>query len=309
MPQVEPACVIYNPHAGRGRALRVLWQLRQPWSQEFVLRPSRGPGHAEELAQQAAEEGFAVVIAAGGDGTVHEVGNGLLRAARSAIFSTWPIGSTNDYAFSIGLDRWWKRRRERLPLQVRYLDVGEIRTPGGKRRYFLNGLGLGFNGAVTVEARKISWLRGLPLFAWATLKALWKHFEAIPMQIRFDDLVRQTPTLALTMNIAHREGGFLMTPRASLVDGLLDYVHAGPIGRWDLFRHLPNMAAGTIPEDSPGVWLGRAKRVHIHAERPVRIHLDGEFFCHPEDGQCEFTIETLPRRLPVHTFCLNAPAG
>ncbi len=87
-------CVIFNARAGSGHAARLLHRLRRVLSSHAEFRATTGRGHAEELASEAAEEGFPIVAAAGGDGTVHEVGNGLLRSGRSdVILAVLPIGS------------------------------------------------------------------------------------------------------------------------------------------------------------------------------------------------------------------------
>src|SRR4051812_26151637 len=104
-------CVIYNPAAGRGKAERLLKELRPSLGTEVELRPTARAGHAVDLATGAAQQGFAKVVAAGGDGTVHEVANGLLRSGnREVVFSVWPLGSANDYAYTLGMQEWWDRR-------------------------------------------------------------------------------------------------------------------------------------------------------------------------------------------------------
>ena len=294
-------CVIFNPKAGRGRAQRWLDSALREMKGGADLRPTSAPGHGEELARAAAEEGFGTVVAAGGDGTVHEVANGVLRSGQpEVVFSVWPIGSANDYAFTLGLCSWWKGRKDRQRA-VRSVDVGRVEG-GGRSRFFVNGMGLGFNGAVTLESRKISWLRGMPLYGLAILRALCWHFDRPPMRVSFDGRTRETPTLALTVNLAQREGGFPLTPDASLTDGLFDYVHAGPLRRRDLIRLMPAMATGRLPTDRPDVWLGRCREVRVESSVPLRVHLDGEFFCHPEDGIRELRAEVLPGRLRVETF-------
>src|SRR6476659_3585476 len=103
---MHATCVIYNPAAGRGRAERLLRALPPAIARGVEWRPTSRAGEATELARQAAEEGFAKVVAAGGDGTVHEVANGVLQSARrDTVFSVWPLGSANDFAFSLGLDQ------------------------------------------------------------------------------------------------------------------------------------------------------------------------------------------------------------
>jgi len=159
----QDVCVIVNPAAGRGRARRWLEELRDGLGPGSELRATTAPGHADELAFEAAKAGFAVVAAAGGDGTVHEVANGILRAGRpEVVFHVLPVGSANDYVYSLDKDN-----DAAAAQRVRCVDVGLARRRDGRQRYFINGMGLGFNGAVTLQARRIRWLRGVPLYALA----------------------------------------------------------------------------------------------------------------------------------------------
>ena len=137
-------CVIYNPAAGRGASRRRVEQLRRDLDARADFRPTSGPGEAEALAVRATEEGFPIIAAAGGDGTVHEVANGILRSEKSAvIFAPLPAGSANDYVHSLGLtDDWW--RRPDPDVGPGLVDVGLVRS-GARRRYFVNGFGAGFN--------------------------------------------------------------------------------------------------------------------------------------------------------------------
>jgi len=295
-------CVIYNPAAGRGKAEKLLNELRAELGGEIELRPSREPGHAVELAREAAEEGFARVVAAGGDGTVHEVANGVLQSERrDIVFSVWPIGSANDYAYSLGMDVWWKRRHERLPTEILTVDVGRV-VAGDRERFVICCLGVGFNGMVTIEARKTHWLAGMPLYAWAFLKAMVKHFATPTMTISFDDREVTTPTLALSVLNGQREGNFPLRPAAKLDDGLFDYMHATRLKRGHLIRYLPAMATGRLPEKHRLVQLGRAKRIEVRSEASLCVHADGEFVCVPEDGITHVALEVIPQRLRVEVF-------
>jgi diacylglycerol kinase (ATP) len=285
-------CVIFNPIAGRGRATRYLEQLRQQFDGDVELRPTQGPGHGEELAFEAAQAGFARVAAAGGDGTVHEVANGILRAGRpNVVFHVLPVGSANDYAYAL-------HREAGEDQPVRRVDVGLARADG-RQRYFVNGLGLGFNGAVTREARRIRWLRGVPLYAIALIRALWSHFEIPELTVTIDDETRCLPTLAFSVALGRREGGFLLTPNAQLSDGYFDFVHAGALRRWELLRYLPGMITGRLPTDHPKLWLGQCSKVSVESKTPLTVHLDGEFFCLPEDGVRKLEVSLLPGALAV----------
>jgi diacylglycerol kinase (ATP) len=295
-------CVIYNSKAGRGRAEKLLREEAHLLGREVALRSTSAPGHAVELSQAAATEGFAKVIAAGGDGTVHEVANGLLRSGRrDVIFSTWPVGSANDYAYTLGMQAWWDRRGERLPTETRDVDVGRV-AAGGRETFFVNALGVGFNGMVTLESRSIRRLCGMPLYALAFLKAMVKHFATPRMTVRYDDRVCDGPTLALTVNLGQREGGFPLTPAADLTDGLFDYVHGTDLRRRHLLRFLPAMIRGKLPAHHPRLHLGQARRVEVKSETSLCVHADGELWCVPADGVREVIAEVIPARLRVEVY-------
>jgi diacylglycerol kinase family enzyme len=295
-------CVIFNPKAGRQGAARRLEGLRRSWGKRAEFRATRGPGDAEALAEKAARAGFRTVAAAGGDGTVHEVANGLLRAGRRDVhFAILPIGSANDYAHSLGLDG--SRNGSPAAATVRDVDVGVVRDPTtGRQRYFVCCLGLGLNGAVTVESRRIRRLQGLALYGLATLRALWYHYACPLMDIRIDD---EPPwsvrTLMLSVMLGRREGGFVLAPDACLDDGLFDYVHAGCLSRWEVLRFLPKLARGGPPKDHPKVRLGRCRAIQLHSEAPLAVHIDGEFFGRPEDNVRDLEIHILPHALRVQT--------
>lgn len=293
-----PTCVIFNPAAGRGRARKLIDRVRAWAAPGAELRPTSEPGHGAELARIAADEGFERVIAAGGDGTVNEVGNGLMRASKAAVMGVWPLGSSSDYAFSLGLSDWWAKRGNGVELHRQAVDVGAVR--GAKREHFyLNCAGVGFNGMVALDSRRIRWLRGMPLYALAYLRSLMWYFRAPATRVQLDELKLDTPLLALTVNVGIREGGFPITPNAKVDDGRFDFVHVADLRRWDLIRLLPRLMAGNLPTDHPKIRTGMASRVQVISQTPLCVHADGEFTCVPADGVTELTFETLPGRLVV----------
>jgi diacylglycerol kinase family enzyme len=84
-----------------------------------------------------------------------------------------------------------------------------------------------------------------------------------------------------------------------LDDGWFDYIHAGPLPRWQALAMLPRMATGTLPDDHPLIRQGRCREVHVRSEQPLCVHVDGEFFCQPADGVREVKVELLPAALRV----------
>jgi diacylglycerol kinase (ATP) len=288
-------CVIFNPAAGKHRAQRRLDALRETWRDQVVFQPTEHPGHGVELARQASLEGFAIVAAAGGDGTAHEVANGLMRAGRSDVrFGLVPIGSANDYAYSVASEM------KDGNTAARFVDVGRVRSPDGREQFFLCCLGLGLNGAVTLESRRIRWLQGMLLYGWATLRALRKHYGCPTMRISLDDEpVWETPTLLFSTLLGKREGGFVLAPQARLDDGWFDFVHAARLSRLQVLRFLPRLALFGPPTSHPQVRQGRCRRVRLVSEAPLNVHLDGEFFCTADEDIRELDIELLPRALQV----------
>lgn len=284
-------CVIYNPAAGKHRAQRRLEPIRQAWGDRAVFRPTEGPAHAAELAMQAAQEGFAIVVAAGGDGTVHDVASGLMRAGVLEVrFGVIPIGSANDFAFTL----------VRTPGDVALVDVGLARRDDGLEKHFFCNLGIGFNGAVTVESRRIAWLQGTLLYGLAALRALKNHFDRPMFEIQIDDRTPwRTQTLMMAVLLGQREGGFVMAPDARLDDGLFEYVHVGELSRLSVLTLLPRLAIFGPPRDRAGISQGQCRSLKITSESPVNVHVDGEFLCTKEDGMRSFEVELLPAALAV----------
>lgn len=285
--------MIFNPRAARTRAQGRLEELQKTLGSRADFRPTERPGHGDDLAYRAVEEGYGVVAAAGGDGTVHEVANGILRAGRPHVeFAVLPIGSANDYAHSLDLAD--------SGADTRQVDVGIVRAEDGRERYFVNTLGLGFSGAVALESRGIQRLQGLALYGLAFMRALWFRYGCPNMDRTFDGEARTAPTLSLTLAIGRREGSFVVAPQAILDDGLFDYLHVGPLSRWEVLRFMPKLASGgQLPPDHPAIWQGRCKEARLSSEAALTVHLDGEFFSRPEDNVRQLDIRMLPGALRV----------
>jgi diacylglycerol kinase family enzyme len=291
-------CVIFNPQSGRGRAASRLAELRHQLAERAVFWPTEKPGHAESLAIRAAHEGFRVIAAAGGDGTVHEVANGILSAGHAEVsLAVVPIGSANDYANSLGIDNGQARN-----IEQRRVDVGVVRDRAGRQRHFVCCLGLGFNGMVTLESRKIKRLQGIALYGLAALRVLCSHFASPTMEVTIDDEpTANWPTLMLSALVGRREGGFVLAPDAVLDDGLFDYIHAGDLTRWEILRLMPRLALAGPPSSYPKVHSGRCRRIAVRSPVPLVIHTDGELFARPDDivHEVEIGIQPLALRVQV----------
>jgi diacylglycerol kinase (ATP) len=205
-----------------------------------------------------------------------------------------PIGSANDYAYSVAADA------QADAGGVRRVDVGRVRGPDGREKFFICCLGLGLNGAVTVESRRIRWLQGTLLYGCATLRALWRHYGCPVMRIQLDDgPAWETPTLLFSTLVGKREGGFVLAPDARLDDGLLDYVHVGKMSRLQVLGLLPRLALAGPPRGHPLIRQGHCRSVRLESEAALNVHVDGEFFCTVDDDVHRLEIEIIPQALEV----------
>lgn len=290
-------CVIFNPEAGRGRAGRRLDNLVQHWRGEVELWPTTHRGHARELAQTAAEKGFSFVGAGGGDGTVHEVANGILDVADSrTLLRIVPVGSANDLAASLCQQFGADIAAE----QGVAIDVGRVTAEQRRSEHFVCGCGLGLNGQITLESQRIRWLQGLPLYGWASIRSVLRMSRVPTWTIQFDDEPTiETPTRMLSVLLARREGNFTLAPEALHDDGLFDILHVRAMSRFEMLHWLPRVALSGPPKNHPLVLNRRCHRVRVTSHEPLTAHLDGEMFCVPSDNICELTAELLPARLRV----------
>lgn len=295
--------VILNPIAGRGRGARIESELQSALKVEgieFDLERTTRPGHAVELARQAVNDGFEIVVAAGGDGTMHEVVNGLMAASGGGETGTLgiiPIGSGSDFAHTVGVPPNLQAACHRLAHgQVQVVDVGQITMPGQAVRYFDNTLGIGFDGVVTVEARKVKWLRGMALYLPVVLKTVFLSLKVPRATIDYDGQTLTLPALMICVANGPREGGgFLVAPQAQPDDGLFDLCIAREVSRLAQLGLIPHFIQGTHVNKEP-VTMARAKRVTISSPDDLVVHVDGEVLC--TDGH-QIECEVLPRRLRV----------
>ena len=295
--------IILNPVSGRGHGARVESELCRYLEAEglgFDLVHTAGRWHAAELAEQAVRDGVELVVAAGGDGTTHEVVNGLMTASdgrEAGTLGIIPIGSGSDFAHTVGVPSDLRAACRRLARgQAKILDVGRITMPGRASRYFDNTLGIGFDGVVTVEAAKVKWLRGLALYLPVVLKTVFLSLKIPYATIKYDDEEMALPALMVCVANGPREGGgFYVAPDAQPDDSLFDLCITREVSRLAMLGLIPHFMQGTHVDKEP-VTMARARRITISSPDDLVVHVDGEVLC--TDGH-QITCEILPRRLRV----------
>ncbi len=246
------------------------------------------------LAAEARAAGWPVIIAAGGDGTVHNVANGILGDGPTNVtLGHVPVGSGNDYARALGLKRAPPERNLQLVLDGtrRRLDVGRVGD-----EYFVNGMGVGFDAEVVRQTLRMSHLRGFALYLVAAYKT-FGSFTPPDLEVQSGEHAERSRMMMLAITIgATAGGGFRLTPDALLDDGLFDVCVIRRVGLARFLRYVPSVVRGKhlhLPE----VTLFRSQQVRVSGlSGPLTVQVDGELR-YPESDSIEVTL--LPRHLKV----------
>jgi len=253
---------------------------------DFEIVSTEHPGHAIDLAKEAALGGVDIVVAVGGDGTSNEVLNGLMQAwnlgYQNPSMGIIGIGRGNDFAFSFGIPPGLQEGFKVIQAGKKGLmDVGHV--VGGdypRGRYFGNGVGIGFDAVVGFEALKLTHLHGFLNYVVAALRTIFLFFNAPLVRIEYDDKQITQPSLMVSiMNGRRMGGGFMMAPDANPDDGLLDLCIAGQLSRIGILTMIPRFIKGT-QATHPQIKTGRASKVHVVAINGILpTHADGETIC------------------------------
>ena len=296
--------IILNPMADMGNAWKVANDLR-PIVNEYGNADWSGtvyPTHATELARQAGEQGYDMIIAMGGDGTVHEVVNGIMQLPENKrpILGVVPVGSGNDFAHAIGIPMESDHALDHaLKSEPSKIDLGAMTDEHGRKEYFDNTLGIGFDAVVTIRSHKLTLLRGFIMYLAAVLQTIFLNHEPIKMQIEADGKQWVQSNLLLTLCNGPREGGgFLIAPDAKIDDGILHYAMIVNVSRLMMLRIVPEVMNGTHGKFKE-VTLGSCRKMSITTDRPMYIHSDGEIYTSFGSNLRKLTFEILPSALKV----------
>lgn len=295
--------VIINSRSGRGRGREqtdIINTLGQRYG-DLDIFPTQRPRHATELAAAAVDEGYDLVAAAGGDGTVHEVVNGLMRGDKAALpLGIIPIGSGNDTAFGMGFEEAAEESVERIFKGTpRYLDLARVTDDRGRSEVAINNLGIGFDAIVVMRTETVTRLSGFAMYFAAVLQTILFYYQIPYLEATFDDERVNQQSLFLYGGLGTRGGGgFLLTPDAQWDDDRIDTCMVNPIGRLRMLQMLSSAMKGSHTT-SRHVTMRQSKHIAVKSSMPMPIHLDGEMFAYPRDNVRQVTITSLPAAIQV----------
>jgi len=291
--------IIHNPIAGPRDVVRELVRVRRELTQRgwaADIECTQNPGDAILLARQAAAAGLDAAWAAGGDGTINEVVNGLVGSP--TVLGILPIGTGNIWARQLHLPIYSlahpfhlrEAALDQLRGQIRTIDVGRVND-----RHFLLWAGAGFDAEVTSEieprTRRIKRLGALPYVIAAVLLA--RQFSGVTTHIVMDGRTLRGRTILMLATNTQMYAYFRVTRQARLDDGLLDVFVFKGLGFSYILRHAANFFSGRHLRD-PEVVQRQAREITIWSEQPMAVQMDGDPF-----GTTPVSVRVVPRSLRI----------
>jgi YegS/Rv2252/BmrU family lipid kinase len=299
---------VANPSAAHGRVGRLWPQLAARLRNrlgDVTLRVTDSAGHATLLARELIEDGFDLIVAVGGDGTINEVANGFLRddePLRATVeLGILPVGTGGDLRRTLGIpadpDRAIGILAEGRPLMI---DVGKASLAahdGGKiERYFVNLVSFGIGGEVAAGARNpLAALGGRAGFLWATLKTVAK-FRGRRVELELNNSGQPQPFFISNVAVGngrYHGGGMQPCPEAILDDGVLDVTVIDYMRPLEVLRDIRVLYSSGVYR-LPKVHRFEAGNIKASSSRPTWVEVDGEPL-----GRLPLEIRILPRRLNV----------
>lgn len=281
---------ILNPMARNGKARREMehvTHLLKALDPQMPVLLTQHPGHALELAREAAESAD-IVVAIGGDGTLHEVANGLIQAGRKAALGIVPFGTGNDYVkmtktpgkIESAINLLEKGKRKAVDYGI--LTYQSERGKGN--RYFINTAGVGLDAEVGSQASSFKGLPGFTAYLAALFNTL-RDLKSTDCKLFIEGESRALEIycgslLLCSFGIGRHSGGlFPLTPQAQIDDGLVDVCAIEGVSLMRILRYIPRVLMGrhlSLPE----CHANRAKSFSISVDPGMYVHADGEILAH-----------------------------
>ena len=297
------AKVIVNPAAGAGKTAR-LWpdimDLFKGQGLKFEHEITEAPGHAIELARDAASNGYNMVVSVGGDGTINEIVNGIYTSGNieDALLGIVSTGTGSDYIRTIGVPKHYSdacrcfTEPRRMTVD---LGVVEYENDGDKvERLFVNFAGMGFDAEIVRRTtQQYKTMGGLLSYLVSAIATILTYRNKDITLIVDGEVVDKKVCTVVMNNGRYGGGGMFTAPHAAIDDGYFDVMIIGDISKPDLLWSLPRVYRGTHMTH-PKVTMKKAKEVEVRSTQPMQLQADGELL-----GQVPARFRILPSVLKV----------
>ena len=293
--------LIINLTAGGGKPrphLKTIFKYLKENGFNFKVSYTSHHGEAIELAQKAADKGIDLIVSIGGDGTVNEIVNGIMKSKNNPPLGIIPLGWANDFIKSTNIPSdIIEACKILIKGKTKKIDIGAINN----QIYFANICGIGFDAEVAHLANQLknrhpNWnTLSAYVYVFATIKKLLSPFGYHEVKIKIDGQETQSKILFMAVGNGKIYGGrFKITPEAVLDDSLLEVCVVEEMGRFKYLSIIPKVFKGTHASIK-GINFYRAKEVVIESSEPILAQVSGEVI----EGQKEFTITLLPKSLKL----------
>jgi diacylglycerol kinase (ATP) len=276
---LKDTIVILNP-AARGARTQRLRKQAEHLARGAILCPTTQAGEAESLARHAVTEGFKRIVAAGGDGTINEIVNGI--AGHNVTLGLLPLGTMNVFATELGLpvndlgDCWKIIERNR---------THRVDLPRANRKHFVQLAGVGLDAQAVKETSDAFKRSFGPLSYLISAVQIASRTPPV-LRIESEDAVTGEGSFVLVGNGRLYGGRFPFFKQAVMDDGLLDVIVFKRLGYVDIIRYLQDVVF-TPQISSPEVDYFQTKHLRVTSDESVPVEIDGELV-----GSCpvEFRI-------------------
>jgi YegS/Rv2252/BmrU family lipid kinase len=302
----DQALIIVNPKSGRGMTERKWASLATAIRTHlgpFQLEFTKAAQHAVEIAEREARNGRKLIIAMGGDGTVSEVANGILKAGTQTALGLLPGGTGGDFRRTLNIPQDIVKASQQIKNgQDRLMDAGELTYIDHhgvqQKRFFVNTASFGMSGAVAFRAnRSTKRLGGTLTYATATLRTVFS-FQTPEVILQFDDQEKKRMKIVIVCvaNGPSFGGGMKIAPNAKLDDGVFDVVIAGDMQAAKLLLNSYKLYSGShLSMDKMALIQARKiAAMPVRADEKILLEVDGE-----TPGRLPATIEILDQVLRV----------
>ncbi|HSW58011.1 MAG TPA: diacylglycerol kinase family protein [Dehalococcoidales bacterium] len=288
--------VIVNPAAG-ANSTQQKWpgiqRLLKSLGLIYEFQFTEGRGHGIELSRKAAEDGYQNLVAVGGDGTVHEVTNGIMQTsnAQNTHLGIICTGTGSDLARTLGITHDVATACSRLAENRRQIiDLGLVTyTLNGKveQRYFVNGAGIGFDATVVAATNRIpKFLGDFSYLLGLLLTFLTYRNKPVTYQIGEKGEVTSRMLSLVVANGEYFGGGMHIAPQAKTDDQQFDIVALGNFGKIELIRNLSKVYKGTHLSH-PKVHMEKNTSIRVQSKHRMMVQADGELL---GEGPAEFKL-------------------
>ena len=295
--EVTSYCFIVNPVAGKNKAEKLIPLISKTMLEkklDFNIMLTRAKGDGKVLAEKAVKEGFKVIVAVGGDGTINEVVNGLYD--KNCVLGIIPAGTGNDFAKSLNITTDFVEALDSIVKgSIKEIDTGLINN-----NLFINVASIGLDAHIAAEANKIKkYFSGKNAYIIALLKGI-VTYKCIDVRIVIEDKVLdRSIMLAAFCNGAYYGGGMNIAPNADPTDGYLDICIVEKMSKLKLLRLFPTIFKGNHIAFKE-VRIYRAKDVKVYLQKDIVINTDGEIIRSSIDGETqEIQTKIVAKKLKI----------